>query len=159
MPSDKLDELFKMQQALNMRIVALQIRDGNEQRMLDSQIRLYDINWKLISLGFSKPELFEVLNDSKPVDPTIEQRYLQLWLNQLCLVDAFKRSRIFKKDVGESLKLRHRPSRHDDHGEHASPLAEGGKPLYGMAPAVGQAPTAARGRWRRPWPGSRLPPR
>ena len=83
--------------------VAVQMRDGNRQRKMDSHIRLYDINRELLSLGFSKPELFEILkNDGHKVDPTLMRRYLQLWLNQLCLVDAFKRSGVFEKDVGES---------------------------------------------------------
>src|SRR5580658_5768308 len=83
--------------------VAWQMRDGNRQQKMDSHIRLYDINRELLSLGFSKPELFEILKeDGHKVDPTLMRRYLQLWLNQLCLVDAFKRSGVFEKDVGES---------------------------------------------------------
>ena len=82
--------------------VAMQMRDGNRQRKIESQIRLYDINRELISLGFSKPELFEILKDGKGIDATLQRRYLQVWLNQLCLVDTFKRSGGFTKDVEES---------------------------------------------------------
>ena len=82
--------------------VAWQMRETNKQSKLESQIRLYDINRDLISLGFSKPELFKILQDEKGVDATLQRRYLQVWLNQLCLVDTFKRSGEFTKDVGES---------------------------------------------------------
>jgi len=50
-------------------LVVIQLRDSNEQRKLESQIRLYDITRELISLGFSNPQLFEVLKDSENVDP------------------------------------------------------------------------------------------
>ena len=85
-------------------IVAWQVRDATKQRKLESQIRLYDINRDLISLGFSKPELFKILKDETGVDATVQRRYLQMWLNQLCLVDAFKRSGGFTKDVEESFE-------------------------------------------------------
>jgi hypothetical protein len=85
-------------------VVIMQLRDSNRQTKLESQIRLYDINRELIAMGFSKPELFEVLKDAKEVDPTTEQHYLQLWLNHLCLVDSFKRSGVFQKDVQESFE-------------------------------------------------------
>ena len=84
--------------------VAWQMRDANKQSKLESQIRLYDINRDLISLGFSKPELFKILKDEKGVDATLQRRYLQVWLNQLCLVDTFRRSGEFTKDVEESFE-------------------------------------------------------
>ena len=83
-------------------IVAWQMWEATKQSKLESQIQLYDINRDLISLGFSKPELFDILKDGKGVDPTLQRRYLQVWLNQLCLVDTFKRNGAFTKDVGES---------------------------------------------------------
>ena len=85
-------------------VVIIQLRDSTRQTKLESQIRLYDINRELISLGFSKPELFRVLHDADKVDPTIERRYLQLWLNQLCLVNSFKQSRTFTKEVQDSFE-------------------------------------------------------
>ena len=89
---------------LGLLLVVLQLREGNRQAKLESQIRLYDINRELITLGFSKPELFQILADAKNVDSTIERRYLQLWLNQLCLVDSFKRSGAFNKEVQEGFE-------------------------------------------------------
>jgi hypothetical protein len=83
-------------------LVVIQLRDSNEQRKIESQICLYDINRELISLGFSNPQLFEILKDAKNVDPAFEQRYLQMWLNQLSLVHSFKKNGIFQKDVEES---------------------------------------------------------
>jgi hypothetical protein len=82
--------------------VAWQIRDANKQSKLESQIRLYDVNRELISMGFSKPELFEVLKDEKKVDPTLERRYLQLWLNQLSLIFSLKAAGALQKDYQES---------------------------------------------------------
>jgi hypothetical protein len=96
-----LDNLLLLVSVL---IVAWQVRDATKQRKLESQIRLYDINRDLISLGFSKPELFKILKDETGVDATVQRRYLQMWLNQLCLVDAFKRSGGFTKDVEESFE-------------------------------------------------------
>ena len=72
--------------------VAWQMRDANKQSKLESQIRLQDVNRELVSLGFSRPELFEVLKDGKNVDPNAELYYLQLWLNQFCMFDALSRS-------------------------------------------------------------------
>jgi hypothetical protein len=81
--------------------VAWQMRDATRQRKLETQIRLYDINRELISMGFEKPELFEVLNDAKKVNPTIERRYLQLWLNLLALIFTFHEAGGFKADYRE----------------------------------------------------------
>jgi hypothetical protein len=86
-------------------IVAWQVREATKQSKLDSQIRLQDVNRELISLGFSKPELFEVLKDGKNVDPTAELYYLQLWLNQFCMFDALSKSGNLKADVRESLEI------------------------------------------------------
>jgi hypothetical protein len=83
--------------------VARQIGDSNKQSKLDSQIRLYDINRELISLGFSKPELFEVLKDEGKPDPTIERWYLQLWLNLLSLFYSLKMAGILEREYEESV--------------------------------------------------------
>ena len=84
--------------------VAVQMRAANRQRKLESQIRLYDINRELISMGFDKPELFDVLVDKHEVNPVTERRYLQLWLNQLALVNSFKLQGAFQPDVQESFE-------------------------------------------------------
>lgn len=83
-------------------VVAFQLRDNTAQRKLESQIRLYDINRELISLGFSHPQLFEVLKDAEGVDATVERRYLQLWLNQLSLIHAFKGRGVFGTEYQKS---------------------------------------------------------
>ena len=83
-------------------MVALQLREGNRQRQLESQIQLYDINRELISMGFSHPQLFRILEDAEGVNPTLERRYLQLWLNQLALIQSFQASGGFRKDVEAS---------------------------------------------------------
>jgi hypothetical protein len=86
-------------------VVIIQLRDSNRQTKLNSQIRLLDVNRELISLGFSKPELFKVLNDGKNVDPDIETFYLQLWLNQFCIFEALSKSAGFERDVRDSLEV------------------------------------------------------
>jgi hypothetical protein len=83
-------------------LVAVQLRDSNRQRQLESQIRLYDINRELVSMGFSHPHLFGILEDAEGINPTLERRYLQLWLNQLALIKSFQESGGFRKDVGAS---------------------------------------------------------
>src|SRR5208282_328765 len=82
--------------------VAKQLHDANNQTKLASQIQLYDITRELLSLGFSNPVLFEVLTDKKGVNPVLEQRYLQMWLNQLSLIHSFQRRGAFEPDVQES---------------------------------------------------------
>ena len=80
-----------------------QMREGAKERKLQSQIRLYDINRELISLGFSHPKLFGILTEQPDTDP-IERRYLQLWLNQLALVHSIKLQGAFEPDVQESFE-------------------------------------------------------
>lgn len=83
-------------------LVVIQLRDGTRQRKLESQIHLYDLNRELISLGFANPRLFDILKDAADVEPTLEQRYLQLWLNLYSLVHAFGQSGAIQKGVEES---------------------------------------------------------
>lgn len=82
--------------------VAWQMRDANKQNKLESQIQLQGINRELIAMGFSKPELFEIMHGAKEVDATLERRYLQLWLNQLSLFHSLKVEGVLQKDYEES---------------------------------------------------------
>jgi len=101
-----LDQCISVVSALialvGLLFVAKQLYDANSQAKLSSQIQLYDITRELLSLGFSNPELFEVLTDKKGVNPVLEQRYLQMWLNQLSLIYSFERRGAFEADVQES---------------------------------------------------------
>jgi hypothetical protein len=101
-----LDEYVSIISALialaGLLFVAKQLHDANSQTKLASQIQLYDITRELLSLGFSNPVLFEVLTDKKGVNPVLEQRYLQMWLNQLSLIHSFQRRGAFEADVQES---------------------------------------------------------
>jgi hypothetical protein len=83
-------------------IVAWQLWKANKQSKLDSQIRMHDINRELISMGFDKPELFEVLKDTNRADPELEQRYLQLWLNQLSMFYSLKTAGEMQRDFEDS---------------------------------------------------------
>jgi hypothetical protein len=82
--------------------IGLQMRDANKQNKLESQIQIQGINRELIAMGFSKPELFEVMQGTKKVDATLERRYLQLWLNQLSLFHSLKVEGALQKDYEES---------------------------------------------------------
>jgi hypothetical protein len=84
-------------------LVILQLRRGTKQRELDSLVKIYDINRQLITLGFSHPQLFAVLQDSTSPDPVWEKHYLQLWLNQLSLVHSYMYESIFKREIKDSL--------------------------------------------------------
>jgi hypothetical protein len=64
-------------------LVVIQFRRATTQREAESLVKLADINRELLSLGFDHPQLFPILEDSPKVDPVLERRYLQLWLNQL----------------------------------------------------------------------------
>ncbi len=84
--------------------VALQIRDATKQSKLGSQIQIQGINRELIAMGFSKPELFEIMDGkgTKKVNSMLERRYLQLWLNLLSLFHSLKEAGVLQKDYRES---------------------------------------------------------
>lgn len=83
--------------------VAIQIRDANRQRELQSLVEILDINRQLLSLGFSHPKLFEVLEDKDVNDPLCEKRYLQLLLNQLSLSHAYTQHAVFRAELQDEL--------------------------------------------------------
>lgn len=83
--------------------VALQIRASTIQGRLDTLCKSLDVNRQLLSLGFSHPRLFDILNDTPNVDPEWEKRYLQLWLNHLSLVHAFLKNGGFDPEFQDSL--------------------------------------------------------
>lgn len=85
-------------------LVVLQLREGNKQHELTSLVEIYDINRELITLGFSYPQLFEILNDAKGSEPTWERRYLQLWLNQFSLIHSYLRRSVFDAELEASLE-------------------------------------------------------
>ena len=89
---------------IGLMFVALQIRDSTRQRRVESVQRLIDVNRELLSLGFSHPKLFDILNDTTTADPQWEQRYLQLWLNHLSMVHTMLKHRGFDADFREGLE-------------------------------------------------------
>ncbi len=88
---------------VGLMFVAVQLRDANRQRETESMVKLYDINRELLSLGFSHPQLLEVLEDKKIADALLEKRYLQLWLNQLSLSHTFLQRSVFKIELQDEL--------------------------------------------------------
>jgi hypothetical protein len=82
--------------------VALQMREENRQRKIESQIRMHDINRELISMGFDKPELFEILKGTNQTTSEFERRFLQLWLNQLSMFHSLKEAGDMQKEFEES---------------------------------------------------------
>lgn len=85
-------------------LVIFQLHNHTEQRKIESLIQIYDINRQLLTLGFSMPELFDVLHDGKNSDPLRERHYLQLWLNQMALIHAITRRGFFPPDQRDSLE-------------------------------------------------------
>jgi len=83
--------------------VALQLRDTNRQRESEAIVKLYDVNRQLITLAFSHPVLFEVLEDKHIANPLLEKRYLQLWLNQLSLIHAFLKHAVVQLELQDEL--------------------------------------------------------
>ena len=85
-------------------LVAIQMRSATRQREAESLVNLTDINRELLSLGFSHPQLFPILEDADDTDPVWERRYLQLWLNQLSLIHQYLKYSVTDNELRESLK-------------------------------------------------------
>jgi hypothetical protein len=83
--------------------VALQLRAGTRQRESESLVEIYDINRELLSLGFSHPKLFAVLDDSTTADSRWERYYLQLWFNQYALAHLYLTRSVFQGELKTSL--------------------------------------------------------
>jgi hypothetical protein len=84
-------------------LVVLELRHNRQQRRLDSILCVYEINRELISLGFDHPELFKVLQDAPDVEPSVERRYLQLWLNQIAAIHFLMSHGLLPKVVSVNL--------------------------------------------------------
>jgi hypothetical protein len=84
--------------------VGLQLRDATRQRTSDSLVEILDVNRELITLGFSHPQLFGILDDAKNADPIWEQYYLQLWLNQFSLIHSYLKESVLKGERRENLQ-------------------------------------------------------
>ncbi len=84
-------------------LVAWQIRASTKQQELQSLVKIYDINRKLLTLGFNHPSLFDILDDAKHENPVWQRRYLQLWLNLFALSQHHVKESVFKDDLKESL--------------------------------------------------------
>lgn len=102
------DQIVSLSSALisfvGLLLVAWQLRDGNKQQELASLVEIYDINRELISLGFSHPQLFAILRDTKDADLVWERRYLQMWLNQLSLIHSYLKRSVCDAELKESLE-------------------------------------------------------
>lgn len=85
-------------------LVVIQLRANAAQRDLESLKEILEINRELLTLGFTNPVLFDILNDTPGVDPVWEKRYLQMWLNQLSLTHSFQRRGIFRKELREAFE-------------------------------------------------------
>src|ERR1700741_5486965 len=69
-------------------IAYLQYRGNIRQQRVQSAIQIFDANRQILSMGVSRPELFKFLLD-KHVEPVIERRYLQLWINQFAQMPPY----------------------------------------------------------------------
>lgn len=88
--------------AVGLLAVFVQLRRGTKQREAQSLVQVFDINRQLITLGFSQPDLFDVLDDATGVDPAREEHYLQLWLNQMWVIHFFLEQSFFPRGVREA---------------------------------------------------------
>jgi hypothetical protein len=84
--------------------VGVQIRAATRQRTSDSLVKILDVNRELITLGFSHPELFEILTGDKNPNPVKTQRYLQLWLNQFSLVFSYLQHSVLRGEAKDNLE-------------------------------------------------------
>lgn len=84
-------------------LVVAQLRQGNDQRRLESLLHIKEINRAILTLGFDKPELFQVLHGKK-TDSIQAVHYLQLWFNQFEMIHSFHEQGMFSHDLMESLK-------------------------------------------------------
>jgi hypothetical protein len=89
---------------IGLLLVVLQLRAATRQRESESLVTIYDINRELLTLGFSHPRLFAILEDAKDADPVWETRYLQLWMNQLSLIHLYLKRAVFDKELQEFLE-------------------------------------------------------
>jgi hypothetical protein len=85
-------------------LVVLQLRANRRQQEMESLVEIYDINRQLLSLGFSHPKLFPIMEDAKNADPVWERRYLQLWLNQFCLIYMYLKRSVLNVELREPLE-------------------------------------------------------
>ncbi len=73
-----------------MFLTARQVSLLSRQLRLDSQIKISDANRQIISLGFDKPELWKIVDDSREIldakKAEQRKRYLQLWFNHIQIV-------------------------------------------------------------------------
>jgi len=84
-------------------LVVLQLRASTKQREMESVVEILSVNRELVSLGFSHPQLFKILEDSKHADPVWEQYYLQLWLNQFALTHSYMTRAMLRRELRENL--------------------------------------------------------
>jgi hypothetical protein len=84
--------------------VGVQIRAATRQRTSDSLVKILDTNRELITLGFSHPQLFEILTGDKNPNHVFTQRYLQLWLNQFSLVYFYLQNSVLQGEAKDNLE-------------------------------------------------------
>lgn len=82
----------------------VQLKELLKQRKLDWVTRIFDVNRQLITLGFSQPELFDILHDVPGADPRREQHYLQLWLNHAVQIFHTKERGFLEPELAASLE-------------------------------------------------------
>lgn len=81
----------------------LQFRHSADQRTIDAETRVKQTNQALITMGFSQPELFKVLDD-QPANSDLERAYLQLWVNFYEQIYLDNERGLFSRAFYEGLK-------------------------------------------------------
>lgn len=104
MPLEQIVSLFSaLISFVGLLLVVVQLRASTDQRKVESLLQVYGINREIITLGFSNPELFQILHGKK-ADPLLERHYLQLWFNQFALIHSFYGRKFFPPEMQESLE-------------------------------------------------------
>ena len=105
MTTDQYIALFSASvSSVALLFLGLQLRDATRQRTSDSLVKILDTNRELITLGFSHPQLFEILTGDKDINHVFTQRYLQLWLNQFSLVFFYLQNSVLPGEAKENLE-------------------------------------------------------
>ena len=88
---------------ISVLLVSIQVKYLRRQLEFDSRLKLTEINRQILTLGFSDPDLFKILN-GVPVDQEKEKRYCQLWVNQMDISWHAQKVGMYDKDFFSGLE-------------------------------------------------------
>lgn len=71
---------------VGLAVVLMELRRNRHQSKTNALIKIYDISRQLLSMSFSHPELFALIENNDSNNNPTERRYLQLCFNQMTLI-------------------------------------------------------------------------